>query len=178
VVLAHCQLHKISTLGSLPPAEGGTNRWGKKNARCQNQTGLLQHSIRCTQINPGLILDSQGGSREHPRAPTLTMRSKLARSCWSDTMTGKSLRKTGTEREEGGVAQESLLLASPQQGVSPSRSIQQGAGGSWSQLRQASAGLALSCTDLGSGEVSLHGCQKCCSPVSRVLDSTSQRIGS
>jgi hypothetical protein len=27
------------------------------------------------------------------------MKPKLARSCWFDTMTGKSLRKTGTERE-------------------------------------------------------------------------------
>jgi hypothetical protein len=41
------------------------------------------------------------------------------------------------------VAQGSLLLASPQQGVSPSRSIQQGTGGSWLHFRQTPAGLVL-----------------------------------
>jgi hypothetical protein len=72
--------------------------------------------MKHTQINPGL---------GRPRAG-ITMRPKLARSCWFDTMMGKSLRKTGTGRETEQAAQGSLLLASSQQGVSPSRSIQQG----------------------------------------------------
>jgi hypothetical protein len=60
-------------------------------------------------------------------------------------MTGKSFRTTETEKERererqrqtqtGGAAQGSLLSASPQQGFSHSRSIQQGAGGSQSHLR-------------------------------------------
>jgi hypothetical protein len=58
-------------------------------------------------------------------------------------MTGKSLRKTETERETGGAAQESLLLVIPQQGVSPSRSIQQGIRGLWPHFRQALADLVL-----------------------------------
>jgi hypothetical protein len=41
----------------------------------------------------------------------------LARSYWFDTMMGKSLRKTGTEREGGRTLQGSLLLANPQQGI-------------------------------------------------------------
>jgi hypothetical protein len=69
---------------------------------------------------------------------------------------GKSLKKTETERETGEVAQEHLLLSSPWQGLSPSRNIQQGARGSWPHLRETLAGLALSHTDLGPGEVSLY----------------------
>jgi hypothetical protein len=88
------------------------------------------------------------------------MKPKLARSYWFDTVMGKSPRKTGTEKEARGVAQGHLLLAGPQQGVFPSRSIQQGARGSQSHLRQTPAGLVLSHTDLGPGEVSLHGHQK------------------
>jgi hypothetical protein len=71
---------------------------------------------------------------------------------------GKSLRKTKTETDrqtDGGAAQGSLLLASPQQGVSPSRSIQQGAGDSRLHLRQPPDGLVLNCTDHGPGETSL-----------------------
>jgi hypothetical protein len=106
------------------------------------------------------------------------MRQKFARSCWSDIVTGTSLRKTGTERETREVAQGSLLLASPQQGVSPSRSIQQGARGSRSHLRETPAGLVLSRTDLGPGEVSHLAHQKYCRPVLRVLAFMGQRIGS
>jgi hypothetical protein len=55
----------MSTLRLLLP-EGGIDRWEKtKIARCQNQTGLLQHYIRSTQINPKLGLSLQGGSRKH-----------------------------------------------------------------------------------------------------------------
>jgi hypothetical protein len=72
-------------------------------------------------------------------------------------MAGKSLRKTETEREReretGGVAKGSPIWASPQQGVTPSRSIQQGVGDSWLHLRQTPAALALNCTDLVPGEV-------------------------
>jgi hypothetical protein len=84
-----------------PSAEGGTDRQGKKKNARWNQTGLLQCSIRHSQINPGLGLNSQGGSREHPQSQT-RMRPKLAGSCWSDTVMGKSFRKTGTERERQG----------------------------------------------------------------------------
>jgi hypothetical protein len=55
-------------------------------------------------------------------------------------------------------------------------SIQQGARGSRSHLRQTPAGLVLSHTDLGPEEVSLHGHQKCCRPVLRILAFTGQRI--
>jgi hypothetical protein len=58
----------------------------------------LQHSIRHTQINPRFGLRPQGGRTKHPRA-RIAIRPKLARSCWFDTMMGKSLMKTGTERE-------------------------------------------------------------------------------
>jgi hypothetical protein len=89
-------------------------------------------------------------------------------------MMGKSLRKQRgregekerererqTDRQIWGAAQGNLFLTSPQQGVSPSRSIQQGAGGSRSHLRQNLAGFVLSYTNIGPGEVSLCGCQKC-----------------
>jgi hypothetical protein len=33
MVLEHCQPHKISTLGLLPLAEGGIDRWEKKIVR-------------------------------------------------------------------------------------------------------------------------------------------------
>jgi hypothetical protein len=49
----------------------------------------------------------------------IAMRPKLARSCWSDTMLEKSLRKTETERQARGAAQGSLLSASPQQEYPP-----------------------------------------------------------
>jgi hypothetical protein len=70
-------------------------------------------------------------------------------------MMGKVPQEDQEQRESGGATQGRLLLASPQHGVSPSRSIQQGARGSRVHLRQTSAGLALSRTDLGPGEVSL-----------------------
>jgi hypothetical protein len=124
--------------------EKGYLTGGKRQAvvRCHNQSGLPQHSIRCTQINHGLRLGPQGGSKSTPRAG-IAMRPKLARSCWSDTMMGNSLRKTGTERETGQAAQGNMFLASPQQGVSPSRSIQQSARHSWPHLRHAPVGLVL-----------------------------------
>jgi hypothetical protein len=50
---------------------------------------------------------------------------------------------TSSCRTGEGAAQGSLLLASPQKGVSPSRSIQQGASGSWPHLKQSLAGLVL-----------------------------------
>jgi hypothetical protein len=53
-----------------------------------------------TFLNPGLGLDLQGGSKSTPRA-RIAVRPKLARSCWFDTMTGKSLRKIGTEADKG-----------------------------------------------------------------------------
>jgi hypothetical protein len=114
----------------------------QKVIRCHNQSGLLQCSRRSTRINPGLSLSLQGGSKSTPRAG-ITMRPKLARSCCFDTIIGKSCRKTGTGRETGKAAQGSLLLASSQQGVSPSRSIQQGSGPSSLHLRHATVGLAL-----------------------------------
>jgi hypothetical protein len=69
-------------------------------------------------------------------------------------MTGKSLKKTGTETKTGGAAQGSLLFASPQQGVYPRRTIQQGARSLWLHLRQTPASLALSHTNLGPGNES------------------------
>jgi hypothetical protein len=80
---------------------GGGKR--QKVIRCHNQSGLLQRSMRHTQINPGLGLSPQGGSKSTPRA-RIAVRPKLARSCWFDTMMGKSLRKTGTERERDRVS--------------------------------------------------------------------------
>jgi hypothetical protein len=47
-------------------------------------------------------------AKSTPRAG-LAMRSKLARSCWFDTMTGKSLRKTGTETDRVSSARKSAL---------------------------------------------------------------------
>jgi hypothetical protein len=41
---------KTSTLGSPSPAEGGTDRWEKKNARCQNQTGLPNKPSAWSQV--------------------------------------------------------------------------------------------------------------------------------
>jgi hypothetical protein len=55
----------------------------------------------------------------------ITLRPELARSSWLDAMNGKSLRKIGRDRQ--GEKRRSLLLASPQQGVSPRGSIKQGA---------------------------------------------------
>jgi hypothetical protein len=114
----------------------------QKIVRCHNQSGLLQCSMRHARINPRLGLGLQGGSKSMPR-PRIAMRPKLARSFWFDTMMGTSLRETGTQRETGWAVQGSLLLASPQQGVSPNRSIQQGTGNSWLHLRHAPVGLAL-----------------------------------
>jgi hypothetical protein len=54
------------------------------------------------------------------------------------------------------VTQGSLLLASPQQGVPPNRSIQQGTRDSQLHLRQTLAALALSRTYLGPREWSLR----------------------
>jgi hypothetical protein len=66
--------------------------------RCHNQSGLLQLNLRHAQINLGLKLSPQGGSKSTPRA-RITIRPYLARNCWFDTMMGKSLGKIGTERE-------------------------------------------------------------------------------
>jgi hypothetical protein len=96
------------------------------------------------------------------------MKPKLARSCWFDTMTGKSLRKTGTERErerQGGAAQGSLLLASAQQEVSPSRSISRAPEAHGCTLGKLLLVWCSSHTDLGPREMSLHGHQKCHVPV-------------
>jgi hypothetical protein len=100
VVLEHCQPHEISTLGSLSLAEGVFDRWEKtkKIIRYQNQSTLFQCSISHTQINPGLSLGPQGGSKSIPRT-RIAMRPKLAGSCWFDAMTGKSLKKIGTETD-------------------------------------------------------------------------------
>jgi hypothetical protein len=70
----------------------------QKIIRCHNQSGLLQQSMRHARINPGLSLGPQGGSKSTPRT-RITIRLNLARSSWFDTMTGKSLRKKGTERQ-------------------------------------------------------------------------------
>jgi hypothetical protein len=69
----------------------------QKVIKYQNQSGILQHSIRHTQINPGLSLSHQRGRKRTPRAK-ITLRPKLARSYWFDTMMGKSLRKIGRDR--------------------------------------------------------------------------------
>jgi hypothetical protein len=81
-------------LGHCLQQKGVFDRWEKikKIVRCHNQSGLLQRSIRYTHINPGLGLSLQEGSKSTPRG-RIAMGPKLARSCWFDTMTGKSLRK-------------------------------------------------------------------------------------
>jgi hypothetical protein len=114
----------------------GGKRW--KIVRYQNQSGLFQCSIKCTQINPGLSLGLQGGSKSTSRAG-IAMKPKLARSCWFNTKVPLEDRK----RQTGWAAQGSLILVSPQQGVLPRRSIQQGARHSWLHLRLALAGLVL-----------------------------------
>jgi hypothetical protein len=62
------------------------------------------------------------GAESTPRA-RISMRPKLARSCWSNTMTGKSLRKTGTEgeRQRSGIGKSAFGLSSA--GAYPSRSV-------------------------------------------------------
>jgi hypothetical protein len=87
-------------------------------------------------------VDDRGEADSTPRAGIALM-PKLPRSCWSTP--GWKVPQEDREREAGGAAQGSLLLASPQQGVSSSRS--------W----KPPAGLALSQTDLGSGERSHLG---------------------
>jgi hypothetical protein len=57
--------------------------------------------MRHSQINSRLGLGLQRRGKSTPRA-RINVRPKLARSCWFDTMMGKSLRKTGTERERQG----------------------------------------------------------------------------
>jgi hypothetical protein len=106
---------KSPLLGQCLWQKGYLTGWKRQKViRYQNQSGLLQCSIRHTRINPGLCLSLQGGSKSTPRA-RIAVRPKLARSCWFDTTIGKSLRKIGTET--GWAAQGSLLLAIPQQGV-------------------------------------------------------------
>jgi hypothetical protein len=118
-------LSATQNLLSWIAASGRRGYWqvGEEDCQVGNQTGLLQGSIRPT---PGLVLTHRKGAEIPPRAG-INVRPKLVRSCWSVTVTGKSLRMTETEREAWGVAQGSLLLVSPQQEISPSRSIQQGA---------------------------------------------------
>jgi hypothetical protein len=116
----------------------GRKRW--KIIRYQNQSDLLPSSIKHTPINLGTSFSLQGGSKINPQT-TFTVRPKLARRCWSDTMTGKSLRKI--EQRQVGAAQGSLLLASPLQGLFPFRSIHQGTGDSWLHLRHAPVSLVL-----------------------------------
>jgi hypothetical protein len=48
--------------------------------------------------SPRLGLGPRGGSMSSPRA-RIALRPELARSGWLDTMTGKSLRKTGRDRQ-------------------------------------------------------------------------------
>jgi hypothetical protein len=74
-----------------------TGRKRQNVARCHDQSGLLQHSIRHAPINPGLGLNLKE-SKSTPRA-RITMRLKLARSCSFDYMMGKSLRKIGRDRQ-------------------------------------------------------------------------------
>jgi hypothetical protein len=88
------------------------------------------------------LVSALGEGAESTLRARIALRLKLVRSCSFDTMMGKFIRKTGTERD-GGAAQGSLLLASPQQGVLPSRNIQQGTGVSQPHFRQPLAGLVL-----------------------------------
>jgi hypothetical protein len=68
--------------------------WEKtKVIRCQNQSGLPQRSIGICSVSA-----HREGAGNTSRAG-ISMRPKLARSCWFDTMMGKSLRRTGTERD-------------------------------------------------------------------------------
>jgi hypothetical protein len=95
-----------TTSNTKPPLLGhclwqkGYLTGGKRQAviRCHNQSELPQCSIRHTQINPGLCLGLRGGSKSPTRAG-ITVRPKLARSCWSNTMMGNSLRETGRDRQ-------------------------------------------------------------------------------
>jgi hypothetical protein len=52
--------------------------------------------MRHSQINSRLGLGLQRRGKSTPRA-RINVRPKLARSCWFDTLMGKSLRKIGTE---------------------------------------------------------------------------------
>jgi hypothetical protein len=54
--------------------------------------------MRHTQINPKLGLSPQGGSMSSPTAG-IALRPELARSGWFNTMMGKSLRKTGRDKQ-------------------------------------------------------------------------------
>jgi hypothetical protein len=48
----------------------------------------------------GLVSTCREGAESTPRA-RITVMPEFVRSCWSDTVLGKSLRKTETERERG-----------------------------------------------------------------------------
>jgi hypothetical protein len=153
----------------------------QKVVRYQNQSGLLQHSIRRTQINPWLGLGPQGGSKITPRAK-IAMRPKLAWSCWFDTMKGKSIRKTGTEMGEQRKEVCFWLVLSrgfPQQENPPGHQNSQ------LYLRHAPVVWHSSNTNLGPGEMSPHEVAKMlcpglkyCGTLLKFLAFTSQGTGS
>jgi hypothetical protein len=133
----------------------------QKVVRYHNQSGILQHSVRHTRINAGLSLSLQGGSKSTPRA-RITMRPKLAGSCWFDTMMGKSLRKTGTKRERQVKQHKEVCFWLVLSGGFPP------AGASSRALDTHGCTLSMPLlvwhsnhTDLGPEEKSLRGRQKC-----------------
>jgi hypothetical protein len=70
-----------------------------------------------------LVLAHREGAESIPKA-RIAVRPKLARSCLVQYCDGKGLKQSETERERERGKERDLLLASLQQGVSPSRSIQ------------------------------------------------------
>jgi hypothetical protein len=126
----------------------------EKNGQVPKPNRSPQRSIRRTQINPRLSLGSQGGSKSTPRA-RITMKPKLARSCWFDTTTGKSLRNRNRERQ-GEQHREVCFWLVLRRDFPPA-----GASSRAPEVHSCTLGKHLlvwcsSHTDLGPGVISLH----------------------
>jgi hypothetical protein len=138
--------------------QGGGKR--QKVIRCHNQSGFLQRSIRCTWINTGLRLSHREGAKSPPELELPWDQSWLGAVGlipWPESPLGRQEQK-----ERQGQQCKEVFLASPQQGVSSSRSILQGTRYSQSHLRHAPVGLALKSYQPWSG-------RKVCSCVAKML---------
>jgi hypothetical protein len=172
-LLATGNLHSLVTVSGRRGI-----RQGNREAviRCHNQSGLLQFSMRCTQINPGLGLGPQRECMSSPRAG-MALRPVLARSILLDTRMEKSLRKIGRNRQ-GKQLKEVCFWLILSRGFPPTGASSRVLDTQGSHLRHAPVGLVLkSYLSWSRNRKSLRALPKYYLLVSRVLAFTGQRTG-